>query len=69
MKYPYYKIEEIKKGFWVYRFNSPNDKELIWILNTKQEAEDRIKKRIINNKNAKSSTICNIKKELIKWII
>jgi len=65
-KFPFYKIEEMNKEFFVYRYNSPNYKELIWILKTKQEAEDRMNQRIIALRDKSGQTKVKINKEIFK---
>ncbi len=44
MKYPYYKIIKRRSESWVYRFNSPSSKDLVWIAKTEKEAKERIRK-------------------------
>ena len=40
-----FEIKPKNKEFWVYRVDSVNDKELIWITKTRKEAQKRINKR------------------------
>lgn len=66
MKYPYFKIEENKKEFWVYRVSSPSYKELIWITQTRQEAEHRINQRVISLKDKSGQKKVKVNKDIFK---
>jgi hypothetical protein len=62
-KYPTFEIEEKNKAFFVYRYESPNYKELIWIVKTKQEAEHRINQRVISLKDKSGQRKVKVNKE------
>jgi len=61
-----FKIEEKNKEFYVYRINSPHDKELIWITKTRQEAEAKINQRVISLKDKSGQRKVKVNKNLFK---
>jgi hypothetical protein len=64
--FPKFEIEEKNKEFFVYRYSSPNYKELIWIVKTRQEAEHRINQRVISLKDKSGQRKVKINKDAFK---